>query len=260
MVYHYTTVEVLFKLMDQVYIDKTNPDDWDLFVTLRASHASYLNDLSEGQLLPNVIKRLNVDSNHIYIADLLKGYPYIISFCKNKDSLCMWEKYGDNGLGVSIGFDEDTLHSIKNAHGTDLFSHNDCDCIYLNEDQLFKTIQVDPLWIEYSSNPQNLIPLEKLLQSSLKYKHEAFSSEEEYRLYAHEFAEEKFCIKGSRLIPYQDIRIPIESIKEIVLGPKTDKERLRFSIQRLLNKASHNILKYHRLENIIINNSIIPYI
>lgn len=195
MIYHYTSIEVLFKILDQVYVDKSNPDDWNLFVTLRATHASFLNDLSEGQLLPNVLKKIGVDLSNLYVADLLKGYPYVISFSKNADSLSMWRTYGREGSGVAIGFDEFELHNIKNVHGTEFFSNNDCDCIYLNETHLSELIQQEELWKKYSENPQNLIPLEKLLHSSLKYKHKAFASEEEYRLYTYEFFDEQFYVK-----------------------------------------------------------------
>ena len=145
-------------------------------------------------------------------------------------------------------------------NGSNFFSNNDCDCIYIDDERLVDVVRQDPLWENYTNDPQNIIPLEKLLQSSLKYKHKAFAAEEEYRLYVRDFFDERFYVRKSELIPYQDIRVPIEALKEIILGPTTNKEKLNFSIRRMLDKASHNILKYHNLEQIEIKSSNIPYI
>ena len=54
--YHYTSLDALFSIITNIdYEDESN-----VSFTLRATHASFLNDLNEGRLLSEALRKLGV--------------------------------------------------------------------------------------------------------------------------------------------------------------------------------------------------------
>ena len=124
-VYHYTSLETLFKLLDGVKDDN--------FI-IYATRISELNDTSEFYLgfknlwnyLPSIEKELNICEDSYKLSQLVeedgttgekafpqkivdnllksKHTPFVVSFTNNKDFLPMWNTYANNGNGVSLGF------------------------------------------------------------------------------------------------------------------------------------------------------------
>ena len=130
-VYHYTSVEVLEKMLS-IYSDN-NP-----FLQLRPSHCLFLNDVYENinslYILPHFISELE-DELHIekenrvdmffhnekifkrMVEDRTSFNPqlvsylenFILSFSKDNNSLPMWNSYAKQGEGVCLGFDSELL-------------------------------------------------------------------------------------------------------------------------------------------------------
>lgn len=61
--YHYTSIESLYAILNGINND--NPEN--VYLKLWATHASFLNDMTEGCILPNVLKRLGAPENILYI-------------------------------------------------------------------------------------------------------------------------------------------------------------------------------------------------
>ena len=130
--YHYTTASTLLGMLSEC--STKNP-----YITIWATHASYLNDPTEYkygkkvclETIKEIENELNIpeekrfskiyyndDLNRsIELSDFLSstcqsmqgGIPYIISLSRSNDALPMWNTYTRKGNGIAIGFDEDLL-------------------------------------------------------------------------------------------------------------------------------------------------------
>ena len=123
-VYHYTSLETFFKLLDGIQDDN--------FI-MYASRISDLNDSSElkygfrkiWKLLPYLEDMIGVKneyrlsklpekdnsiSEEVFLKELIKNViasryaPFVLSFSEHKDYLPMWSLYGSHGNGVALGF------------------------------------------------------------------------------------------------------------------------------------------------------------
>lgn len=123
-VYHYTSLEVLLKLLDSIR---------DNNIIFYATRIFELNDKSEliygfrkfWKLLPDIEKELKIDNDEYKLSNLSgnesnqkdglpqliyngltnsRHIPFIISFSNDKDNLPMWNMYANNGYGVALGF------------------------------------------------------------------------------------------------------------------------------------------------------------
>ena len=130
--YHYTTASTLLGILDKCSVEKP-------YVTIWATHASFLNDPTEYKLgkivCQNIINEFEEDlkipdnerllknflnetiQKSIELSDFFSsattimegGIPYIISLSRNRDSLPMWNTYTQKGNSIAIGFDEQLL-------------------------------------------------------------------------------------------------------------------------------------------------------
>lgn len=129
-VYHYTSMDVLLKLIQSVKV--INEEECFVF---QATNIFFMNDPKEfifGQeMLMDVLRDIEYDkdvdynlrlsstfskkeekSEEVWLKELLdeiqkqNGSPYVISFSRNEDSLPMWLNYGDGGKGVCLAFAE----------------------------------------------------------------------------------------------------------------------------------------------------------
>ncbi|WP_323971086.1 DUF2971 domain-containing protein [Aeromonas hydrophila] len=127
--YHFTRFDVLEKLLPN---PETNAAFRDKNI-LRCYHVSYMNDPSEGQRLLNFKKDEANDSelhvkatkgakslnkwfenktvgnyfhqlDNAHVVSSLPASVFTASFTKRPDSLDLWRAYGNDGLGISIGF------------------------------------------------------------------------------------------------------------------------------------------------------------
>lgn len=121
--YHYTSLDVLFKLLDGIHDDK---------LIFRATNILSQNDSNEFkygynkvlELLPEIESYLKIEDNNIKLSQIWSNeiyynswreqmcsvgqdyfrLPFTISFSRNKDYLYQWNMYGDKGFGVALGF------------------------------------------------------------------------------------------------------------------------------------------------------------
>lgn len=227
--YHYTSLEALFSIISKVETIRTGetPSEGERHIKLWASHCDFLNDSTEGTLLPNVLKRFKKFKDlDIYALASMSGYPLIISFSELEDDLNMWRSYANDGRGVAIGFNFKKLNEIKEV---DCDRRPLCKCEYTTGNSL---------WEQYKNRDfpevyENLSPLSKELNNMMKYKDSHFASEKEWRFVACDIPN-KFRMSKNLIIPYKEISMPLDIIDSITLGPQCDLERNRFSIGRLI--------------------------
>ena len=118
MLYHYTTIEALFSIIEQIStetdIDECGRRNEHWVLPLRATHIGFLNDSTEGSLLTHALAGMKVSQEAVKSAALQNGKQYVLSFSKKKDDLNMWRSYSDDGYGVMLGFDRDRLEKHVN--------------------------------------------------------------------------------------------------------------------------------------------------
>lgn len=263
MLYHYTTIEALFSIIEQIRtetdIDECGRRNEHWVLPLRATHIGFLNDSTEGNLLPCALAEMNVSQKAVKSAVLQNGKQYVLSFSKKKDDLNMWRSYSDDGYGVMLGFDRDGLEK----HVNELYKNDNpmslvmpvVDCEYIDNEKISAELADDKDLEEYRAKG-NILALSRVLENSLKYKHPCFHDEKETRVIIVGALQEKYRVSKHSIVPYQELSFPVTLLKEIWFGPKADYERNRFSVANMLkNKLGEVYMKHIRFEK-----SELPYV
>ena len=163
-------------------------------------------------------------------------FPYILCFSKENDVLSQWRSYANDGKGVAIGINVDTL--LKHS---DLLSGNDV--IYDSENQMRllreKNIDkhLDGLEKVISNSDEKIvynkvrILVSHLLKDSVICKNPAFREENEYRISCvpnrfdeGKISEIKFRTNNEVILPYREIcfhSIRHNLIENITIRPKS---------------------------------------
>ena len=263
MLYHYTTIEALFSIIEQIRtetdIDECGRRNEHWVLPLRATHIGFLNDSTEGNLLPCALAEMNVSQKAVKSAVLQNGKQYVLSFSKKKDDLNMWRLYSDDGFGVMLGFDRDGIEKrIKELYENDKpmsLAMPVVDCEYIDDNEISVKLASDTDLEEFQKNG-NILALSRVLENSLKYKHPCFHDEGETRIIIVGALQEKFRVRERSIIPYQEIKIPVTLLKEIWFGPKADFERNRFSVANMLKNKIGEVYMKH----ILFERSELPYV
>jgi Protein of unknown function (DUF2971) len=230
-VYHYTTVETMMKIV-------TSGKIW-------ATSISYLNDSSEGAHLLHMVRgrlpdllaqyqlRETVLSKFDSTDKLVENRPFIASFSAEGDSLAQWRSYCPQGNGVAIGFRVSCLARAKRALDTAKTSSgvqfksveymaddtpqpllDECVAKIIREtDHSFALAQT--VWgADTKITREDLFAM--LAESeACRRKHESFSAEREYRLIVDPLYSItkylEFRPVRSTLVPYVELSIPAAS-------------------------------------------------
>lgn len=240
-VYHYSTWDVLFKgILSSENVSCKR-------AVLRAYSVNYMNDTSEGLIMPQKLSdaedrslegaesiivtkdgsevRCPAIKHPFYIrrkfmeeqnAYKNKQKLFSVSFSKTSDSLPMWSYYGHDGQGLAIGFD---AAQIVNQ-GYDLI-----ECIYDAENIQKLSEYIFDSWRCSSEQHPQTIPLDIISKDS----HFEYEKECRIPLRQHygqccitkrdQFHPIKYDIKRGVISPYVEVFIPIEAIREIWIGP-----------------------------------------
>lgn len=139
-VYHYTSLDTFFKILDGVknknftfhatdIFSMNDPTEfyhgfkrlWDLLPEIENDYYSYIKNnpmvfkidykfLCDRYRLSNIWKNLEGNNDEwlkAYIEEMQRTYrsPFVISFSCHEDYLPMWTTYGDKGMGIALGID-----------------------------------------------------------------------------------------------------------------------------------------------------------
>lgn len=253
MIYHYTNVNAFFniiksnhlRLMPSIF---TN-DPYDCFWP-KVVFDKVCNDLMKDELTD--IQRNNLDLYFYYLQGgnlSLTPIKYFACFSKERDSLALWNRYGQNAKGIVLCFD-DSRFNVKqeiptgvNAAGT----FNLVDMIYDVKAQY----EFAKLFISlFKDKPIKDISFNEQLQASsflyvmyTSFKNTAFSDEKELRLLFIPCLNDKvsksfsdyislnYSSNNERVIKFYDYKFPKESLKEIILGPEYAKD-ISFDVKK----------------------------
>lgn len=236
--YHYTTISALHSIISGIN------KETQTFV-LHATHAAWLNDLKEGAMLPDALRKCGIKEILIDRLKNMSGWPFVFSLSDLSDDLNMWRCYGANGYGVALGFNCD---EIKKKFGNDLQK-----CKYVTENDLIETLNMTKLNPDSAANSGNCLPLAKELNGALFFKHKTFESEHEWRIVKNEISS-KFKEKQNMMIPFVELELPVTALASITFGPKCDSDRNGFSVRRLLQSCC----PYNTVSRLEFNQSQVP--
>jgi hypothetical protein len=261
--YHYTNMEALINIL------KTN--------TLWATDCKYLNDLSETKTMDKIYNELleteDKDLND-YITEIKerrdqegvdnKKQTYFISFTTEKDSIALWNYFGENGVALEFdvsgilynnGDDEITVID-KNNEKKSVPSEIIYGKIKYNDDEIKRLYY--KLFEPKVTNSNNDITENhiEIIRTSLKLdnisyfrKDYGFSYENEYRIVININKKdatniEHFRVRNGLIIPYIAISFGyyLFSLKSITINPKQNDCMIEEGIERLLIANNHNIL------------------
>lgn len=260
-VYHYTTCESLFGMLQGYSEDNPNFTMW-------ATHFAFMNDASEYEFGKRVCKeameiyenRNGITGGKSFFAYLpsevtkmwSKEEPYIISFTEDDSSAAMWSMYADGGKGVAIILEKEShiLRSIEDetpsyrkpskchycGKSTELIDDNPIPLLH----KIFEILVNDP-------NSQITIhPIDAYLRTPPTIKHKAFEYEKEYRIILIN-RNAKYDIKhrtrNGIIVPYIEEKIPSARVKGIIVGPRADFEQVKLSLQMFFKSKGGDLLR-----------------
>ena len=263
LVYHYTTWGTLFKgILSSENLNNRR-------AILRAYSVNYMNDISEGLIIPrgasdfeerkvvekyyqiietNEGEKIKVPAtisalrkNLIErIAHQARQHLFSVSFSKVSDSLPMWNNYGHNGHGLSIGFDAkaivnqgyDLVECIYDYEQSNKLAGYIYDSIHDAPEATSQTIELDIIakdsHFEYEKECR--IPLREHYGNFCITKREQF-----YPI--------RYDIKRGMISPFVDIYVPLDAIREIWIGPTNEPNLAKDSLQSWLESIGMNWIK-----------------
>ena len=271
---HYTTLEVLLSLLRNAEDKKLTFWASSIYSMNDPTEFMYGYDICM-DILQKVEKRLKVsklwmdihddssnDWKEILIQSLYENNecPFVVSFSKLKDSLPLWKMYGNNGYGVCLVFSEYLVKPF-NPNGIEPQIYNSIHLydvgygtIHQSEYDIFNKI-VESRYKKYLSticqNGCNNIFEKKLSLLCLTLvicspciKHPSYAYEQEKRLLKYYLEESnqkvQFYEKNNNIISYTEVQIPIDNLKEIIIGPCSDFQAISRSITQLLHSQEQN--------------------
>lgn len=236
-VYHYTSVQTLFHLLDAKRLNSENKENEGLDkangvqrVSLTCENLSFLatdiaalNDRTEYKEITNLISEMNKAKTIRLIDETIKGIPFVISFSTLEDWLPMWLNYADDGRGVCLKFDKEALvrNLIKKEEQYPEWIRADL-CRYS------KSKEFESLYKKVKDSNRNGIFTENIKENQQLYhefsfqsaflKDESFEPECEWRLviFANNYL---FYPNNNGRVARTRIDIPLSCLKEIRLGP-----------------------------------------
>lgn len=289
LVYHYTSLEVLLKLLDSIKDGK---------IVFHASFIQQMNDPLEFiygikqimRLLPEIENKLFVENkdrlSHVWKNDELRNehlkmlsknfyLPFVVCFCNSRDYLPQWVMYGNKGKGVSIGFDiQDYYRYItrKSERIIDMthFDDGKLRAIRVSYKQISKNHffitamklyyhfylkRIDGIYEEEEKWKHKWAALTNIaFYLSSLIKHKAYSYELESRIIypCNRMEDIRFKTNSAnQLVPYVEVEIETERFKKIVIGPCCEFESTKIMLETKLKQLG--------LEHVKILQSKIPF-
>ena len=286
-VYHYTSINTLFAILNRIE-NETESDSKDDYFILRGTHIEFLNDTTEFykscKLMSEIIQEyensLEEDKNKHVAKDInentwkrnatMGGFstlPFVTSFSENSDNLPMWNTYGDNGNGVAIGIKKIDIEKLIGNENVEKPTWVKCvyDEIFLKS--IFNNKIKNKLYNLFKNTNSGLRTNGFIISKYLCIlKDPAYEYEQEWRLVksCSKYDTEKkikFQATNGLIKPYIEYKFPKFALKEIVIGPCANMELTTKSIEMLLEGVGYNVNKGDEKNDnsVLVKNSKVPF-
>ena len=287
--YHYTSIDTFLKLIEGVQNDK---------FMFHGSYILSMNDPTEFKYGFNMVHQLLVPiENELSVCkddrlsniwntneirekqlDMLSdtfSLPFVVCFSNHKDFLPQWLTYGNNGIGLSLGFEIQNLCRIiktKNNKYIDLTNY-DNNKLYalrvsykrISNKHVFKQ-SIRGMYEEYINKIRDIDDIDTKCSIQFHYlhsiafylsaliKHKAYSYENETRILhpRSKIDDVRFRTNAKgQIVPYIRIGIETSRLKKVIIGPLCDFESTKLMIDTRLKQIGIN--------NVKITKSTIPF-
>lgn len=203
-------------------------------------------------------------------------HPHIVSYSRCRESLPMWKMYGDDSKGVSLGFDvriylkeRPAINGIRQIDmtGVDFKKTYSIDVEYGSvSNKSYSYYFAYALYSQYWQSVKSEKNGDKILDKQFNalsemlhkvapfVKHKAYNYEEESRIisFAKGTNDVKYKTSSSgQVIPYVELKLPLNDLKEVIVGPCCDYD--------LTENIIKNRLTQLRVEDVTIAKSNVPY-
>lgn len=235
------------------------------YLTMWATHYAHQNDPMECKLFfSGLQKAVNdyTEKHNIVLSTkdeqlLLEPWYgiglYTVSFSEQEDDLTMWRGYGQNGDGISLGFDFSKLPPPPLPH---ILGYESIDEVPELDTTILR-IKDSPLKCKYVKPQDNYIPKEaisrtidnlvsedkewsNIIQLGITgeyapiYKYYKYSQEKEWRIVRHDILPKYRILNEKTLIPYVELKISIDCLKKIVIGPCISSKENAMNVKKYL--------------------------
>ncbi len=237
--HHYTSMDALTAMLNQVLKDnkKGNP-----MLTFHASMGYSMNDKAEGTLFADRIFTDSIGKTKLkeQFDDIKKteGEIFVVSFSRSKRNsqntgdVAMWNMYGDSNKGVILVFDYKKLDAY--AKGKDLTL---IPCEYYKTEDITEVVTAINTSIKGIANIQIHNKLVEILYSTYSKKKWQWDYEGEYRLLLQN-KDPLYKTGKYGLTAYSEVKIPLDCLKTIIIGPLAEQEIAEKSLNLIKNKLT----------------------
>ena len=251
MIYHYTSIDTLHNILKKYRLSKDKK-----FIELWASNIYFMNDPLEMLTAPNIVTNLleSIESELLIddscrlsktfkdietikqrlIRSLNKNkHLFIISFSNKKDTLPMWSMYTKQGKGVCLCLNKEILLNYFNNNEelqTKIvpvsYNLEKLEDVTRNELCSIYRKYIEEMSDDDIPDKENLIHFYQyrfVHELAPLYKDSAYNYEREERLICSQQRNEQtidFRVsENGYIIPYRKINIPVDALKNIIIGP-----------------------------------------
>lgn len=239
LIYHYTSIDAI---VNGIIVNEPDPNRE---ICLRATRCTHLNDKDELKSGLELIKGACEEIPQIY--DGLKEMhrsSCSISFCRNADSLPMWNMYGRNGNGVMLAFDTNILNKM--------YKHRFLHCIYADTEydlEVLEKFTKSDFGKQFKLSASVKFFIFYLLCAvyvSLR-KNRAFEYEDEFRIIGigNKFFEGEtptlYRTAKDIIVPYTNVFFPKNALKGVWMGPTNNEDLSVATMKEFLESKGFDI-------------------
>ncbi len=248
--YHYTSSEVLLYLLKKI-IETKDLSKENAFLNFHASESTCMNDIRENEIIRKDLNLISTNLINRFKQIKEKLYKvYVISFGRYDEKIPMWNMYGCESHGISLGFNYKKLISdisiIKagSIEKIDVGKKYLIKCNYCSVSELNKQAKKLRAQFKTTTDEKDLINLfNKSQLETISNKHDSFSYEDEYRIIT--FSKESEFKKGRYgLTEFKEVEIPLCALERITAGPlcsSNDIEKIESLCKIIQNKMEIKI-------------------
>lgn len=216
-------------------------------------------DMLWSEVIPKIEKEIGIKDKAYRISELYKSHknkakdkwkgtiidalyenhqvPFIVSFSEKGDFLPMWTTYANNGNGICLGFDNHEYEMKWNNKDVDILYYLHATTVNYNSfDESIKKVLLKMYrekYLEYITEKNvekrtNMMINAYIIFSIIAapyHKHKAYEYEAEARLirFKNDESDVKYrCNDRGRLIPYIEVPVKKEYLKQVIIGPCAD--------------------------------------